>query len=204
MVQLLIGSVLLSLLHGLIPNHWLPVLVIGRKENWSTREVTRVTFLCGLAHALSTVLIGFFIGLAGLKLSSSFTLFAKLLAPVVLILFGLYFIYQHHRHHHFHIHQQPDISLSKARVIAALVTTMFLSPCLEIEGYFLMAGAFGISAIFVVAVIYIVLSIGGMVLWVRWTYGKSMSTNWHALEHNAGIVTGATLVATGVATFFIN
>ena len=58
MTSLLIGSLLISLLHAVIPNHWLPVLAIGRKEGWSLAETTRITFIAGMAHVLSTVIIG--------------------------------------------------------------------------------------------------------------------------------------------------
>ena len=58
MITLIAGSLVLSVLHALIPNHWLPIIAIGRKENWSLAQVTRITLLAGLAHAASTVLIG--------------------------------------------------------------------------------------------------------------------------------------------------
>ena len=33
MFSIITGSIILSLLHATIPNHWLPVIAIGRKEN---------------------------------------------------------------------------------------------------------------------------------------------------------------------------
>jgi nickel/cobalt exporter len=203
MIQIFIGSVLLSLLHAVLPNHWLPLLAIGRKEKWTTQEVTSVALLCGLAHAASTILIGILLGFLGYKLSADFRGFAFIIAPSILILLGLYFIYQHHRHHHFHMHEQVDPALPKAKVIATLTAAMFFSPCLEIEGYFLVAGTTGTWPILVIAFIYLILSVTGMVLWVRWTFKKSMNLNWHKLEHNAGIITGVTLVVTGIITFFL-
>ena len=188
----------------MLPNHWLPVLAIGRKENWTTAEVTWVTFLCALAHAVSTIIIGIVLGLLGWALSLEFRTFSALIAPIFLIVLGLFFIYQHHRHHHFHIHHQPDPSLPRRKIIIALTAGMFLSPCLEIEGYFLAAGAQGTWAVTAIAVIYFVFSVGGMVLWVRWTYSKAKALNWHKLEHNAGIITGIALVATGVIAFFVS
>ncbi|NIT61463.1 MAG: hypothetical protein GWN00_36245, partial [Aliifodinibius sp.] len=58
MISIIIGSLLLSLLHAVIPNHWLPVIAIGRKENWTIEEVKKVTLISAIAHALSTILIG--------------------------------------------------------------------------------------------------------------------------------------------------
>ena len=60
MYSLIIGSLLISLLHAVIPNHWLPILAIGKKEGWSLAETSRITFIAGMAHVVSTVIIGLF------------------------------------------------------------------------------------------------------------------------------------------------
>ena len=204
MFSILTGSLLLSLLHAVIPNHWLPVLAIGRKENWTINEVSRVTFLSGLAHALSTIIIGVIIGLLGLELTESVQHFSHIVAPLVLILLGLFFIYQHHRHKHFHLHNQPKPTFSKKKIIVTLVVAMFFSPCMEIEAYFLLAGSFGWYAIIIIALLYLVVSVSGMVIWIRLAYKGIVKLNWHKLEHNAGIITGLTLIVTGILTFYIH
>ena len=63
MWQLFFGSILLSLVHAAIPNHWLPVVAIGKAENWSQRETLLVAGISGFAHTLSTVLVGITIGI---------------------------------------------------------------------------------------------------------------------------------------------
>lgn len=204
MYNILVGSILLSLLHAVIPNHWLPVLAIGKKENWSLGEVTKVTFLSGLAHALSTIVIGIVLGLLSIQLSDSIEYFTKLVAPILLIAMGTFFIYQHHRHQHFHLHEVPKPSLSKTKIIMALVIAMFLSPCMEIEAYFLLAGTKGIWTVLLIAGLYLIISVSGMVLWVRLAYKGLLKLNWHSLEHNAGIITGWTLVITGILSSFIS
>ena len=204
MFSILTGSLLLSLLHAVIPNHWLPVLAIGRKENWTINEVSRVTFLSGLAHALSTIIIGVVIGLLGLELTESVQHFSHIVAPLVLILLGLFFIYQHHRHKHFHLHNKPKPTFSKKKIIVTLVVAMFFSPCMEIEAYFLLAGSFGWYAIIIIALLYLVVSVSGMVIWIRLAYKGIVKLNWHKLEHNAGIITGLTLIVTGILTFYIH
>lgn len=204
MYSIFIGSLLLSVLHAVIPNHWLPVLAIGRKDNWTLKEITTVTFLSGLAHALSTIVIGLVLGLLGLQLAGKIQYFTHFIAPAILILLGFFFIYQHHRHKHFHLHKTPEAALPKNKIILALVVAMFLSPCMEIEGYFLLAGVYGFWAVMSIAALYLVISVSGMVLWVRLAYKGVLKLNWHALEHNSGIITGWTLVITGVLSFFIS
>lgn len=203
MITLVAGSLTLSVLHALIPNHWLPVLAIAKKENWSIKKTTKVTFLAGLAHALSTVLIGFIIGVAGVQLAANMEYFTAYAAPSVLIALGVFFIYQHHTHKHFHLHRHKEI-VSDKKVIVSLVVAMFFSPCFEIEAYFLMAGARGLWLVSLIALLYTVVTVGGMVIWVSVTYRGLLKLNWHTLEHNAGIITGVTLVLTGILSLFIH
>jgi hypothetical protein len=54
------------------------------------------------------------------------------------------------------------------------------------------------------AAFYTIITVSGMVLWVRLTYKGLLKLNWHSLEHNAGIITGITLLLTGILSFFIH
>ena len=83
-------------------------------------------------------------------------------------------------------------------VVFSLAAAMFFSPCLEIEGYFLTAGQYGWNFVLLVALVYGVVTILGMLLWVRLALGGLQRLDWHAVEHNAGLITGLTLVASGV------
>lgn len=203
MLSVFIGSLVLSVLHALIPNHWLPILAISRKENWTIRKTTYVTFVSGLSHALSTVGIGVLIGLAGLQLAEHVDDFTHIVAPLILVSLGLFYIYQHHRHKHFHLHGQPRSSSDRS-IIFSLVVAMFFSPCMEIEVYYLMAGAHGWKQVAVLSMLYSTVTVLGMVVWVRISYKGLTRANWHSLEHNAGIITGLTLVVTGIISFFIH
>ena len=202
MFSIISGSIVLSLLHATIPNHWLPVIAIGRKENWTLHEVTRVTLISAVAHGLSTVVIGLLLGFLGSKMANNIENFTHYFAPVILILLGVIFIYRHHKHKHFHIDEIKK-KKSKKSIIIALVLAMFLSPCMEIEAYFLLAGTQAPWLIWFIAALYFVITTVGMVTLVRFAYKGILKLNWHTLEHNAGIITGVTLVATGILAFFI-
>src|SRR6187402_1805108 len=105
MISIIAGSFIISLLHAIIPNHWLPVIAIGRKQHWTVKEVSNVTVICALAHGVSTILIGAVLSLLGAKLGSSVANFTSIIAPLIHILLGILFIYRHHRHKHFHLNQ---------------------------------------------------------------------------------------------------
>ncbi len=202
MITLIAGSLFLSVLHAIIPNHWLPILAIGKKEQWTLAQTTRVTLIAGMAHAISTVLIGMVLAFIGSTLSAAVESFTTYIAPSVLIGLGLFYIYQHSRHHHFHMHGHPE-KVSHSRIILSLATAMFFSPCFEIEPYFLLAGSQGLLFAALLALGYAVVTVTGMVVWVRITYRGLLKLNWHAIEHNAGIITGVTLILTGILSFFI-
>lgn len=204
MYSIIAGSIILSLLHAAIPNHWLPVIAIGRKEGWTLSEVTEVTLISALAHGVSTIIIGFFLAFIGAQLAETVEHFTHFFAPIILIILGLIFIYRHHRHQHFHIHPENKKATSKKNIIIALVLAMFLSPCMEIEAYFLLAGSQAKWLIWFIAAIYLVITTIGMVTLVRFAYMGVLKLNWHKLEHNAGIITGITLVATGILSFFFH
>ncbi|PLK44886.1 hypothetical protein [Emticicia sp. TH156] len=203
MYSIVIGSLLLSILHAAIPNHWLPIIAIGKKEQWTLAEVFNVTIIAALAHGFSTILIGLLLGILGKTMADKISHFTHLIAPVIFILLGLFFIYRHHRHKHFHLSGVPPKNQSKRNIIVALVMAMFFSPCMEIEAYFLLAGTQSNWLVAGIALMYIIITTTGMVLLVSLVYKGLLKLNWHSLEHNAGIITGVTLVVTGIISFFI-
>lgn len=204
MSQIIIGSLLISMLHALIPSHWLPVLAIGRKEQWSLAETSRITFIAGSAHVISTIVIGILLAVIGRELAGQIESFTAVIAPAILILMGIYFLNQHYYHHHFHVNKENIQRKTKRSIITALVVAMFLSPCMEIEGYFLLAGSIGWPVVVLVSCLYGAITITGMLIWIRVVYKGILKLNWHKWEHNAGIITGLVLIVTGIITFFIH
>ena len=198
MSTLLIGSLLLSIFHALIPSHWLPVVAISRQERWSTRQTLWITFVTGLAHVLSTVLAGGILALVGSILANHVEAFTRWMAPGLLTLLGGFYLYQHYRHHHFHLHRQG----TRWGVVGTLAIAMFFSPCLEIEGYFLAAGQFGGGFVVLLTTLYSLVTISGMLIWVRLAIGGLKRLDWHAWEHSAGLITGITLIFSGAALFW--
>lgn len=202
MSELLTGTLLLSLWHALLPNHWLPILAIGRAQKWPLREVLRVTLLAGLAHAGGTVLLGLGLAWLGWGMAGLLDEAMHWAAPALLIVLGFYFMWRHYHHHHSHM--AGAAGRSGRALVVALALAMFLSPCMEVEAYFLLAGAQGWRAVAAVAGIYTLISVTGMVLWVRVAFYGSLRFDWHRLEHSAGLVTGATLVGTGLLSLFLH
>jgi len=204
MYSIIVGSLLISIIHAVIPNHWLPILAIGRKEGWTLAETNRITLIAGLAHVISTSMIGVLLGLIGNELTEHIESFTRYIAPSILILMGFYFVRQHYVHHHFHVTENQIDRKSKKSIILTLVLAMFLSPCMEIEAYFMLAGSKGWYVLLGIVLMYSVVTITGMLIWIKIAYKGLVKLNWHKWEHNAGIITGLILIITGVISFFIS
>jgi len=96
------------------PDHYLPFIVLSKARRWSSVQTVLITFLCGVGHVLSSVVLGFIgiaLGIAVFKLEVVES-FRGELAAWLLIAFGFaYFIWGLHRvirhrtHEHFHVHE---------------------------------------------------------------------------------------------------
>lgn len=206
MDALLTGSLILSLLHALIPSHWLPFVTIGKTEQWSQRQTLMVTALAGLSHTLSTTLLGILVSLAGWQLADSYHDLSERAIPLLLLSLGLWYLMQHLRHHHAHDHLDVNAVQKKrsfGALLFSLIIAMFLSPCLEIEAYFLSAGAKGWPAVLTVALIYNVITLSGMLLMVFLGRHGLQRVDAHWFEHRENLITGLTLVGLAALNFFI-
>jgi hypothetical protein len=204
MIQIFLGSLALSILHPLIPSHWLPILAIGRSERWSRRDIVAVTALAGSSHALSTILIGAVVGLVGYQLSSMYEAVARVVAPAVLVALGVVYLFVGLRHSYAHRHATGDISRrSKSAIIAALAVEMFFSPCMEIEAYYFAAGRYGWLGIAVVSFVYFVVTVSGMVIFVDLARRGMQKIETHLFKYHERSIAGAVLIVLGVITYFV-
>lgn len=157
-----------------------------------------------MSHVVSTVVIGVLIAFIGLSLHEELSFVFQWLTPSILILLGIYFIYQHHIHNHFHLHTDEEEPIKFRKLLFWIVTAMFFSPCLEIEAIFFATSSYGWQAIFKVASIYMALTVAGMLFWVSLGYSLIKRFDSHKVEHNIGIITGVILILTGIAFFFVH
>lgn len=212
MWQIFIGSLILSIIHTSIPNHWIPVIAIGKTEKWSHRETLFATLITGFSHTFSTVIIGIIVGFIGYKLSAKYTLISNIIAPSILIAIGIIYLiidYKNNRvHHHSHEHSHFDTNLkinkSKMPVLVSLSISMFLTPCTEIETYYFKAGTIGWTGIFTVSAVYIFTTVILMLILVSLGLKGIEKFKSHYLEHHDKQITGVVLVLLGISAFIIS
>ena len=205
MIPLLLGILLLGLVHALIPNHWLPLVAVAKAESWTKEELIRIAFISASAHVSGTVLLGIVLGNVGQTLAHRYDDYIHVIAPVMLIIFGLIYFTINLAHHH---HPKKDdvngYKKSKRRWVLIFVVMMFLSPCLEVESLFLSAGAYGMTSVFLMAIAYALVSITGIVTLVVLAYRGTMLMNTHFFEHHEKRITGGILIGVGILSFFIH
>ncbi len=97
------------------PDHYIPFIMMARAGKWSLIKTTWITFLCGLGHILSSVLLGIIgiaLGIAVTRLEALES-FRGGLAAWALIAFGLVYLIwglrralRNRPHAHWHIHER--------------------------------------------------------------------------------------------------
>ena len=205
MLTVIAGTVILAMVHALIPNHWLPLVAVAKAEKWKIREVITITFISAFAHVLGTVILGIVLGLIGKELREEYGTAINVASSVLLIVFGLIYYTVNLPHHH-HSEQKDVIQFkrSKRRWIMIFILMMFLSPCLEVESLFLSAGTYGMGRVTLISVIYAIVSITGILLLVNLGYRGVNLLSAHFIEHNEKRISGVVLILVGIVSFFLH
>lgn len=208
MWQIFLGSLLLSLIHALIPHHWIPLIAISKSEKWTTKETLFATFVTGLSHMVSTIIIGIIVGFVGIKLSESYSSIMSLAAPTILLGMGIIFVLldlrSSHNHQHFNIDSEAiKNKRSKTAIITSLSLAMFFAPCIEIEVFYFQAATFGWAGIFVVSAVYLVMTLLFLFALVYLGLKGVSKFNLHFLENHSKSFTGIILILLGLVAYFV-
>jgi len=110
-----VTAISIGFIHTLLgPDHYLPFIVLSQAKNWSLKKTMLITFLCGIGHVLSSVVLG----LVGIAVGISVTRLVSIesfrgnIAAWLFIAFGLVYMIisirnlvkkRKHSHSHFHI-----------------------------------------------------------------------------------------------------
>ncbi|MFC2078957.1 sulfite exporter TauE/SafE family protein [Candidatus Bipolaricaulota bacterium] len=154
-VLLLGTAATIGFIHTLIgPDHYLPFIVMSKARGWSGKKTLWITFLCGLGHVLSSIVLGFVgiaFGIAVGKLEAIEAIRGDL-ASWLLIGFGFMYTawgvrravrnrphthaHRHadgevHLHEHQHKEEHSHVHAAKRRSITpwALFVIFVLGPC---------------------------------------------------------------------------
>ncbi|WP_431217089.1 hypothetical protein ACQ86N_22610 [Puia sp. P3] len=137
MYSIITGTIILSIIHALIPNHWLPLVAIARTERWSKSELFLISSVTATAHVMGTVILGTILGIIGSTLAHKYEDYIHIIAPVLMIAFGLVYFSIHRSYHADPVDDNVKVyRKSRKKVILFFVLMMFLSPCPEVQSLF--------------------------------------------------------------------
>lgn len=155
--------------HAILPDHWVPLAVVGRTRGYRLARVARLSGMAGVAHVLVSLVLGGVIVGVGLQFRSSVQSAQDTIIGCVLILTGLGFAalelsgrghHHGHDHHHDHDHDHgADGGLAAVMVPFGAAA----SPDLTILPVFLAATTAGVSTAISSLVIFAVVTIGTIV-----------------------------------------
>ncbi len=219
-------AVTIGFIHTIIgPDHYLPFIVMGEARAWSIKKTMLITFLCGVGHVLSSVVVGFIGIAAGLSLSKLefFESFRGNIAAWLLIAFGLVYmvislrtlyrkrkhLHPHHHtdgtthehvHDHFSGHSHIHVSDRKNMTPWILFLIFVLGPCEPLIPLVMYPAAENnISGVIVVSLLFSVVTIATMMTVVlAFRLGLSR-INLRPLERYVNVIAGATIAVSGLA-----
>lgn len=203
-------------------DHTLPFLVLGKAQGWRLGKILRLTVLCGIAHVMSSIVLG----AAGVALGISaqrFEMFQKVrgdFAAWALVAFGLTYaswsfaksrrLHGHlhtHEDGHLHAHAPQDSHetlnpVEKRQMVTAwsLFIIFVLGPCEPMIPLIMVpALKMGIASAVQVALVFSLTTIGTMVAIVSaGFYGMEMLPL-RGLQKHANTLAGLAVAVSGLA-----
>jgi threonine/homoserine/homoserine lactone efflux protein len=202
--------------HAVLPDHWVPLAVIGRTRRYPLSKVARLSGLAAVTHVLVSLVLGAVIVLIGLQFRSEVQRAQDTIVGLLLLGTGVAFAvlelsgrghrhgHDHHDHgHHDHAHEDPEDAQSHSRSrlhsLGAIVVPFgaAASPDLTILPVFLAASTAGagvaIGSLVVFAAVTIV-TIVGLTLFAT-AGGYQVRSGW--LDRWGNALTATVLVLIG-------
>lgn len=141
--------------HAVLPDHWVPLAVLGRTKRYPLARIARLSGMAGIAHVLVSILLGGIIIAVGLQFRSSVENAENAIIGGLLIATGVGFAlleltghghhHHDHDHHHDHVHSHPPAG-SRGLLAVMVPFGAAASPDLTILPVFLAAAAVGPGA----------------------------------------------------------
>ncbi len=225
-----VTAVSLGFIHTILgPDHYLPFIVLSEAKKWTTRKTMFITFLCGLGHVLSSVVLGL-VGIAvGISVSKlvSVESFRGNIAAWLFIAFGLVYMIisirnlyrkKKHTHSHYHIggdkhvhehaHVEAHSHVHEKDVVKTTPWILFLififGPCEPLIPIIMYPAAENnITGAVVVSLLFSVVTIAtmmGIVLAFKLGFSK---INLKPVEKYSNVIAGAMIFFSGIAIQFL-
>jgi nickel/cobalt exporter len=223
-------AVSLGFIHTILgPDHYLPFIVLSEAKKWTTRKTMFITFLCGVGHVLSSVVVGF-IGIAiGMSVNKlvSVESFRGNIAGWLFIAFGLVYVIvslrqlykkRSHTHSHFHTggnkhvhehtHFQEHTHVHETNVVKTTPWILFIifvfGPCEPLIPILMYPAAENnIPGTIIVSTLFSVVTIATMMAVVLAFKLGFSKLNLKPVEKYSNLIAGSMILFSGIAIQFL-
>ncbi|MFQ6083609.1 MAG: sulfite exporter TauE/SafE family protein [Candidatus Aminicenantia bacterium] len=214
----------LGLVHTLIgPDHYLPFILLARARNWKIKKTLWITFICGVGHVLSSVLIGLIGIAAGIAVASLEGIegIRGNLASWALIAFGLVYgvwglrrglkkkphVHSHlhinsseHTHNHIHEGEHSHLHIKKEVTIWTLFIIFVLGPCEPLIPLVMYPAAhYNWLGVGVVTFVFGVVTVGTMMVLVGLSSYGLLNLRIRFMERFVHALAGGIIALSGIA-----
>ncbi len=197
---LLSGAFILTLLHTILPEHWMPFVLIGKAQKWDTRKTIGVAILAATGHVLITVFLGLIVLFITESVLEYVGDFSRVIPSVILAVLGIVYLVQGVRNNHTHTHAPV---ISNRTTIISLVTAFSFSPCEAVIPTFILASQIGWLGFAGLSLTILLATIIGMIVVISLTLYGYKKLTFHWLEHNEKAVIGVMLIVLAAVAFFL-
>ena len=106
---LVVAAGVVGFVHSILPDHWVPLAVVGRTQRWSLFRVARISALAAAGHVLASLVLAGVIALIGLRFQKAIETQQGHIVGGVLVLTGVGFLlWGLTGHGHAHGHDNGD------------------------------------------------------------------------------------------------
>lgn len=225
-----VTAISIGFIHTLLgPDHYLPFIVLSEAKKWTVRKTMFITFICGIGHVLSSVILGL-VGIAvGISVKKLVVVesFRGNIAAWLFIAFGLVYMVisirnliknRKHSHAHFHLggekhvhehdHHEEHTHIHEKDIVKTTPWILFLifvfgpcEPLIPIVMY--PAAANNIAGAAFVSVLFSVVTIATMMSIVLAFKLGLNRINLKPVEKYGHLIAGSMIFLSGIAIQFL-
>lgn len=203
---LFIAALLTAITHTIMgPDHYLPFIAIAKSRNYTLKKTLFWTFICGLGHIASALLLALvFIYFSHWLSKENFTWIEENrgnIAAYALIGLGAAYILLALRHRFKHHHSLQNLE-NKNIGIWVLFIIFVLGPCEALLPILTASSVLGMYSVICCTLIFSVATITTMMLCVSLGMMGITALRFNKLENYAHEIAGSTIMLCGIAIIF--
>lgn len=199
LLSLLGGGFVAAFLHAALPTHWLPFTLVGRAQGWRPARILAAVTTAGLAHIVSTAVVGALIVAAGLALDHWIEGLLPHLAAVLLFLFGAFYLTRAMLRRAAPADAPaPPAAVSDRAAFLGLVFMMAVSPGEVLLPIYLSTAPQGLVALALLTLMFALGTVAGMAVFTALASAGASLLGLERWARYEGAVLGAALILLGL------